>query len=216
MLNLLEHYIEEGKKEDLIELLGRFPELADQKTSRKLSPILFACYLKKPEIAEILVDYIVEVGLFEAAALGRFDWVAHQVFKNPESINEYSEIGFTALSLAIYFNKEDITRYLLLKGADVNQPAKNASGLYPLHSALVAKNNTLVKMLLEAGADVNIQEVSGITPLHLAASQGNLEIIICLLEAGADVRIKTNGGKTPGDWAEDNGWTAIARILNDY
>ncbi len=71
-------------------------------------------------------------------------------------------------------------------------------------------------MLLEAGADVNIQEVSGITPLHLAASQGNLEIIICLLEAGADVRIETNGGKTPGDWAEDNGWIAIARILNDY
>lgn len=215
MLNLLEKYIEQGKNEELVELLNRSPELAVQKTSKQLSPILFACYLKKREIAEILSNYVEEIDLFEAVALGRFDWVAHQVFKNPEGINQYSELGFTALGLAIYFNQEDITRYLLLKAADVNQPAKNASGLYPLHSALVGKNNTLVKMLLEAGADVNIQEVSGITPLHLAASQGNLEIIICLLEAGADVSTQTKSGKTAGDWAADNGWVDIARILND-
>lgn len=215
MLNLLEAYIEQGKKEDLIALLDRSPELAAQKTSRQLSPILFACYLKKPAMAEILINYLEEVALFEAVALGRFDWVAHQVVKNPQQINQCSELGFTALGLAIYFGHEDITRYLLLKGADVNQPAKNASGLYPLHSALVNKNNTLAKMLLEAGAEVTIQEVSGITPLHLAASQGNLEMIICLLEAGADVLAKTKGGKTPGDWAADNGWTDIARILND-
>jgi ankyrin repeat protein len=215
MQDLLETYIQEGNTGELERLLYLSPELAVQKTSRKLSPLMLACYLKKPQIAEIIVKYLKEPDLFESAALGRFDWVAHQVFKNPESINAYSELGFTALGLAVYFGHEDVTRYLLLKGADPNLPARNASGVFPLQIAVLNKQNMLAKLLLEGGAAVNVFQQTGITPLHVAASQGNIELIICFLEAGADVKAKTEIGKTPGDWAAEKGWAEIARILND-
>ena len=172
-------------------------------------------YLKKPDIADVLLKYIGEPSLFDACAMGRFDWVAHQLFKSPESINTYTESGFTALSLAVYFGHEEVTRYLLLKGADPNQAAKNASGIYPLHTAVNKQQTLLAKMLLEAGAHANVTEITGLSPLHSAAEQGNLELIIDLLEAGADVKAKTLDGKTAGDMAYAKGWTDIARILND-
>ncbi|MFM6976744.1 MAG: ankyrin repeat domain-containing protein [Sphingobacteriaceae bacterium] len=215
MLQLLEEYIEQGKTREIKDLLTRSPELAKQKTSKQLSPILTACYLKKPEIAEIILQFVSEPDLFECCALGRFDWVAHHVFKNPENINQFTEDGFSPLGLAVYFGHEDVTRYLLLKGAQVNQPSKNQMSVYPLHSAIAANQNMLAKMLLEAGAEVNIKQVQGITPLHAAASHGNIELIILLLEAGADVKAKMLNGKTPGDLAAEKGFQEIARILND-
>ena len=215
MLELLEEYIVQGKKKDLEALLKQAPELAKQKTSKQLSPLLTACYLKKPDLAEIIINFLEEPDLFEACAIGRFDWVAHHIFKNPPSINQYADDGFTALGLAIYFGHEDITRYLLLKGAEVNLSAKNQSGVYPLHSAVAANENMLAKMLLEAGADVNVKQSQGITPLHGAASNGNIELIILLLEAGADVKAQMSNGKTPGDLAAEKGLHDIARILND-
>lgn len=215
MQALLEDYIQNGKTGELERLLHISPELAVQKTSRQLSPLMLACYLKKTHIAEIIVKFLEEPDLFEACAFGRFDWVAHQIFKHPEGINAYSELGFTALGLAVYFGHEDITRYLLLKGADPNLPARNASGVFPLHTAVLNKHNMLAKLLFEGGADVNVKQSNGITPLHVAASQGNIELIILFLEAGADVRALTENGKSPGDWAAEKGWAEIARILND-
>lgn len=215
MQELFEEYIEQGKSVELKDLLQRFPDLAKQKTSKKLSPIIAACYLKKPDIAEIILEYVKEPDLFECCALGRFDWVAHHLFKSPETINHYTEDGFSPLALAVYFGHEDVTRYLLLKGAQVNQAAKNLSGLYPLHSAIAANQNMLAKMLLEGGADVNVKQAQGLTPLHAAASNGNIELIILLLEAGADVKVRMENGKTPGDLAAEKGLNDIARILND-
>lgn len=215
MLELLEEYIEKGKALELEELLKTSPELAVQNTSKQLSPILLACYLKKPDLAEILLKYATEPSLFDACAMGRFDWVTHHLYKHPESIHAYTENGFTALSLAVYFGHEEIIRYLLLKGANPNQAARNNSGIYPLHTAINKQQNMLAKMLLEAGAYANVSEATGLSPLHAAAEQGNLEMIIALLEAGADVKAKTLDGKTAGDMAHAKGWIDIGRILND-
>lgn len=215
MQGLLEEHIIQNKAIELAGLLRLRPELAMQKTSKGLSPILLACYLKKPELAEIIIHHVSEPTLFEACAIGRFDWVAHQVFKNPEGINAYADDGLTALGLAVFFGHEDITRYLLLKNAEVNTPSQNEYQIYPLHIALSAKQNMLAKMLMEAGADVNTKQAKGISPLHIAAGQGNIEMIILLLEAGADVKARVSDGKTPGDLAAEKGFIDIARILND-
>jgi uncharacterized protein len=213
--DLFEEYIQTGNKSGLSAMLIENPELALTKTSKMISPLMLSCYYKNPEISYLLMDYIPEINLFEAAAVGKFDMIAHLIYKAPEQINSFSEDGFTALGLASYFGHEEIIRYLILKGAEVNLPSQNGLNIYPIHSAVAANHDMIAKMLIEAGADVNVRQEKGITPLHSAAYNGNIELLIVLLEAGAEVNAETTEGKKPGDLAAQGGYTDIAKILVD-
>ena len=59
--------------------------------------------------------------------------------------------------------------------------------------------NPLVKMLLDAGAEINAQTNDGETALMTAARWYNRKTIQLLIENGADVDIKDNEGKTALD-----------------
>lgn len=211
---LLEELIQNGNSTELKALLHKNPSLATGKTSFNISPLMLSCYYKKPEISEILLGHISKINIFEAAALGKYDFVTEILDKDPDLINTFSEDGFTPLSLSAYFGNEDVTRYLLLNGADPNIPSQNGYHVYPLHSAVASNYTMLAKMLLEAGADINITQQSGATPLHSAANNGNIELLIVLLEAGANVHAKMEDGKTPADKAFEKGFTEIAKILS--
>jgi ankyrin repeat protein len=211
---LLEEYIQSGNAVDLLSLLKTNTNLATQRTSQKISPIMLCCYYKKPELAEIILKFVHEINIFEASALGKLVFVKDAIGQNPDLINDFSEDGFTPLSLASYFGNEEITNLLLLNGADPNIPSKNGYNVYPLHSAVAANFTMIAKMLLEAGADINVAQMSGATPLHSAANNGNIELLIVLLEAGADVNAKMEDGKTPADKAFEKGFVDIAKILS--
>ncbi len=211
---LLEEYIQFDNADALAALLLANPELAKQQTSHQISPLMLSCYYKKPRLSAIILDYVTDdITIFEAAAAGKFDVIAHLIYLNPDLVTAFSEDGFTALGLASYFGNEDITRYLLLKGADPNLSSQNGYHVYPIHSAVASNYNMIAKMLLEAGANVNVAQMSGITPLHSAAQNGNIELLVLLLEAGASVQAKTESGKKPSDMALEKGYQDIAKIL---
>jgi ankyrin repeat protein len=174
---------------------------------------MLSCYLKNPEISELILEFTGEPDIFEAAALGKLDSLTNSIYHQPELINTFSDDGFTPLGLACYFGHEETARFLLLKGADVNLPTQNGYNVYPLHSAAAADNLDLTKLLLEAGAEVNISQQSGVTPLHSAAEHGNIEMLILLLEAGAEVSAKMEDGRAPSHIAAEKGFQEIARIL---
>ncbi len=212
-VELIEEYIQAGNISALTELLNSDPSLAKCDTSFKVSPLMLSCYYNKPEISSALLTFIKDLNIHEAAAVGKFDAVANLIYYHPDIIDSYSQDGFTPLGLASYFGKEEVARYLLLKGADPNIPSGNGFNVYPLHSSVAANNEDISKILLEAGAEVNIRQSSGLTPLHSAAHHGNIELIILLLEAGADITIKTEDGNTPADMAYTSGHIEIAKIL---
>merc|ERR1711974_455453 len=68
-----------------------------------------------------------------------------------------------------------------------------------LHWASLNGHVEVVKSLIQAGGDVNMQSESGWTPLHCASQNGHVEVITALLAAGADKTIKTKQGQTPHD-----------------
>lgn len=212
--DLLEEYIETGNSAELQNLLTVSPSLATQKTSHQVSPLMLCCYFKKPELANIILQYVTDISLFEAASLGKTDMVEKAITENPALLNEFSDDGFTPLGLASYFGNEDVTRLLLLKGADPNLSSRNGYNVYPIHSAVASNHDMIAKMLLEAGADINVVQMSGATPLHSAAHNGNIELLIVLLEAGANVAAKTEDGKTAADKASERGFLEIAKILS--
>ena len=57
-----------------------------------------------------------------------------------------------------------------------------------LHWACGDGDVELVKMLVDAGADVHEVNAFGNTPLHLAAAQGAETAVEAMLAAGADVK----------------------------
>jgi len=210
---LVEEYIQTGNITALNDLLSAKPNLATGKTSLNVSPLLLSCYYKKPAVSEAILKFVRDLDIYESAAVGKFDSLASNIYTHPQLINSYSNDGFTPLGLACYFGHEESARYLLLKGAEVNACSTNGYHVYPLHSAVASNNSDIAKILIEAGADVNVAQVSGITALHSAAHHGNIELIILLLEAGANVNAKTEDGRTAADMARTAGHTELAKIL---
>ncbi len=214
-LDKLEHYIQTTDLKALGELLDTDKTLATTVTSHHVSPLMLACYYKKPSVIALLLNYVDDLTMFEAAAVGKFDVLAHLVYTHPEQVNAFSDDGFTPLGLACYFGHPQVASYLVLKGADVNVPSNNGFSVYPIHSAVAANNTEICHILLDHGAQVNVKQKSGVTPLHSAAQNGNLEILIMLLEHGAMVNTRMEGGKLPADLAAEKGFTDIAAILTD-
>ena len=212
--DLLEEYIQTGNSAELNALLKANPKLAGIQTSLKVSPLMLCCYYKQPELSEIILRHVESITFFEATALGKTDIVNEALIENVDLIHDFSDDGFTPLGLASYFGNEDVARLLLLKGADPNVSSKNGYNVYPIHSAVAANYDMIAKMLIEAGANVNVVQMSGDTPLHSAAQNGNIDLLIVLLEAGANVNAITEDGKTAADKASEKGFGDIAKILS--
>ena len=54
----------------------------------------------------------------------------------------------------------------------------------------------IVKLLVENGANVNIQEANGFTPVIEACRFGHVEIALYLMRHGADIRVKDRLGRS--------------------
>uniref|UniRef100_A0A8C1WSU9 Nuclear factor of kappa light polypeptide gene enhancer in B-cells 1 n=1 Tax=Cyprinus carpio TaxID=7962 RepID=A0A8C1WSU9_CYPCA len=106
---------------------------------------------------------------------------------------------------------------LLLKHKSVAQLTSipNTAGLCPLHLAVQANSLSCVRALLDAGADVEVQELTcGRTALHLATELGNLSLAGCLLlEGNAYVDSVTYNGSTPLHTAAGRDSTKLCAIL---
>jgi ankyrin repeat protein len=81
---------------------------------------------------------------------------------------------------AIYENDIELLKQLI-KNVDINWQEPD-QGYTFLHLAVEAKNIEIVKMLIEAGVDVTIEDVYNETALYLAIDQSYLEIAKLLIE----------------------------------
>lgn len=66
-----------------------------------------------------------------------------------------------------------------------------------LHIAASRGADDLVHLLLQQGANPNVQDCNGNTPLHLAACTHHIRVVTLLLRFGADVKKVDIAGKTP-------------------
>ena len=212
-ISTVESYIENGQYQELEQLLRAHPELARQSTSHGISPLLLSCYYNKMQAFRIILQFAQGITIHEAAAAGLTNYVEAILKQQADTIHETSSHGYSPLGIACQFSKEDVVRLLLLNKADPNIPTQNGYMIYPIITASQNNNTAILKLLLEANTEVNVQQSTGETALHYAAQAGNIESIILLLEAGANTQIANLSGKFPFNLAAEKGFKEIAEIL---
>ena len=91
----------------------------------------------------------------------------------------------TPLSIASYHGFNDVAKLLLKRGADPN--LRQRSGIAPLHLACMLAQTSIIKMLLESGADTEMDvEITaesgarGYTPYDLTVLMGGRQIMTLL------------------------------------
>ena len=73
----------------------------------------------------------------------------------------------------------------------------------PLHIAAQNGYLEIVELLLEHGANPNVQDNDGRTPLHYAVENCHVDVARVLLDHGADPTIRDNEGMTPLDYSSN-------------
>ena len=136
---------------------------------------------------------------FRAALASDLALAARILVKHPGLI-DHPVYGRSESALHFFAteNRADVARWLLSKGANPNGTATGGS---PLHAAAQLGHSEVCQALIQAGADLNLQDKFGETPLHKASSGGYVEVITRLLDAGADPSIIEPCGELPVDQA---------------
>ena len=127
--------------------------------------------------------------------------------------------GSTPLHSAIQTNNEEISKLLILNGADVNA-ILTTNQISPLYVAIFdAQNLTICRMLISAGADVREKDLNGETLLHTLASlpdDSRQEIFQLLIQSGACLDMRDINGKTPEENSLANKRIRMIKFINWY
>lgn len=131
-----------------------------------------------------LIDTNGNMAMHYSVSHGNFDVVSILLDSKVCDINQTNNAGYTAIMLVslakLVVPEHQTVVHRLFKLADVNiRATKNSQTALML--AVSHGNFTMVQMLVEAGADINIQDDDGSTALMCAAEQGHLDIIKYLL-----------------------------------
>ena len=110
-------------------------------------------------------------------------------------------------------NIELLNAYLKRVSNDKSIKSKNNNDKMQLWWAARESNVAMVKVSLDAGANVNSKDEGGQTPLLWAARKNNVDTVKLLLDAGANVNSKDDGGQTPLWWAARKNEVDIVKLL---
>ncbi|CAG9828437.1 unnamed protein product [Diabrotica balteata] len=139
------------------------------------------------DVSSLLLEYIVNMSDYSgntamhyAVSHGNFDVVSILLDSKVCDINKQNKAGYTSVMLVSLAEVRSQTHANVVRRlfqlADVNIRAKE-HGQTALMLAVSHNRLNMVKMLLEAGADINIQDEDGSTALMCGAEHGHIEIV---------------------------------------
>mmetsp|Transcript_24250 Transcript_24250/g.29409 ORF Transcript_24250/g.29409 Transcript_24250/m.29409 type:complete len:457 (+) Transcript_24250:181-1551(+) len=171
-----------------------------------LVPHYLACFNKRqPKCNHATMLHV-------AAQCGHAKVVALMV-DNGADVNIQDDDGKTPLFVACSFNNVDVVQ-ILLKVPGINLELGNNEGSRPLQFAAEAGYIKVVRMLLDAGADIDAKGLNHQTALHEAVIGGHESIVRMLLSKGCDVELRDYKHKyTPLHRAIVHGHQIILKLL---
>lgn len=170
-------------------------------------------------IVKLLIDYGENLNhpdhpsIVMASMRGNIEEMKYVLARGAD-INAVTHTGVSALGSAAYNDDQVMTQFLLDAAIDLKDHGGKA-----LQIAASKGNLDIVKILIDAGADINYQFFHGhpddsYSPLHMAA-YGQISVVHYLLEAGADTRLKNYYGERAVHVARANS-KEIAELISKY
>ena len=117
------------------------------------------------------------------------------------------------------FGDVDVVGRLLSLGVDKDCESDSGDGSgyeggTPLYWAATNGHADVVRLLLDAGADLDKADVDGETPLYWASVKDHRDVVKMLLDAGADPDLANNKDeKTPLYQAAESGLEEVVKLL---
>ncbi len=132
------------------------------------------------------------------------------------NVNVWDDIGSTPLSRAVTSDRLEVVECLLKNHADL--AITDSHGWSVLHHAATrpVDSRRCMTMLMEAGADVNADDLDGRTPLHCAALEGLMLQVSFLLDHGAIKSTRDNDGRTALQLAEERQHDGVLQVFSSY
>ncbi|MEM7103275.1 MAG: ankyrin repeat domain-containing protein [Bacteroidota bacterium] len=110
----------------------------------------------------------------------------------------------------------DIVRFYLQPPISENPSLVRNNNFSPLHAASMVGHTEVVRLLIENGADVNVQtDPQKYAPIHSACFGGHLETIKLLIENGASIALRNYRNELPIETAIRQNQTVVIEYLAD-
>jgi uncharacterized protein len=211
-------YVQRGATAEVADAVHDDPSLLTLRDAQGVSPLMWSIYSSQPLIRDFLLAQFAEKGialdLFEAAAVADADALTRRLEFAPESVNDYSPDGWTALHLAAAFGSPEAVRILLAHGAKVDAASRNPQANQPLHAVLaLGRNPETIQLLLEAGANPNARQTAGYTAIFSAAAANRRDLCELLIAHGANPKLENDFNQTAATFARDRGHLELANWL---
>ena len=147
----------------------------------------------------IIVKTGISQDIFQAARTGDTQILLELYNLNEDTLESVNSHGFTPLIIACYQNQEASVNFLIKKNVNVNQSSQEGTALL---GASYKGNISIVKILLNAGAEVNTANSDGITPLIFSVLTKNIEMAELLLTFDANPLVTDNKNLSAIDYAK--------------
>ena len=163
---------------------------ADMLVSGKngLSPIWYACSANQKEIVKLFLD-------------------------NGVDVNYGKPVGDNESSMSSYLDWVESANDISVTAGYSLKVSNTLGGESLLHVATKSGHLSMVKLLLEKGAEINVQDESGNTPLHYASANGKKDVVKYLLDKEADVSIVNAKEQLAIDYSNIKGFNEITELI---
>lgn len=158
--------------------------------------------------------------LHSAVRTGQYEAVIKLVNQGA-NINYKDGSKNDALFYAVVHCKDDIAKYLIQKGANLNTLYKDNQNI--LHVAVRTECEDkgvfgIVELLVHSGVEINLQDKYGNTPLWYACIYYaiNEKTISYLLESGANMNLNNKYGVNTYTSAKENNEHELLSLLEKY
>nr|CDJ80356.1 Ankyrin and K Homology domain containing protein [Haemonchus contortus] len=187
------------------------------------TPLIYAAAAGQEKVVRMLIDSKCNLdlrnenghcALMEAASAGHLNIVKLLIESGAKAVfvNMNSEFKESPLTLAAYKGYTDVIEYLLSLN-DYDRSTRDEELHTALMEAAMDGHLEVARILIQAGAPVNLTSESYESPLTLSCCGGHAELAKLLIDAGANIEETNDENYTPLMEAAREGHVHVVKIL---